>query len=321
MISIYKYRLGAVLFLTAFFITAFLPVLSYGEGPNVLMFLWQGETGAEKGFRDALAEEFHDQNINYTVLDVYRDNNRLRDLIEQTNQAQYQLIYTYGSTVSSRVAKSYESTPVLFNIVFDPIGYKLIESWDRKQPNLTGVSNSIPVELLVKKMQDAFGKGDLGMIYNPLDKNSVSLKEELESCVAQSGAELASFEFRENFSALATYLDSIKDRVKCIYLPTEYLITGYLQRILGDINKRKIPSCVTSKSYLDLGALMCISADYYDVGKIAGRLAAKILKGTDPAELPVQRPSESDITLYVKSTLLKRFNIQIPENIAVNFVK
>lgn len=315
-----KYRLGAILLFAAFLVT-FLPVTSYAEGPKVLMFLWQGETNAEKGFREALAEEFADQNIDYTVLDAYKDINRLKDLIDETDQTQYQLIYTYGSRVTSKVAKSYEITPILFNIVFDPIGYKIIESWDKKQSNLTGVSNSIPVELLVKKMQEVFGKGDMGMIFNPLDKNSVSLKDEMETCLAQSGSELLCFEFKENFSSLSAYLDSIKNRARCIYLPSEYLVVRYIQRILSDVNRRKIPSCVTSKAYLNRGGLLCISADYYEVGKIAGKLAAQILRGAEPADLSVQRPSEPDITLYVKSSLLKRFKIDLPEDVIVNFVK
>ncbi len=319
-----KLRVGNILcivLLLAVFCLSFLTIACDANSPNVLMFLWNGETSAEKGFKDAMAEELPDQKIKYTAVDTFKSTDRLKELIDSTDESHYKLIYTYGSTITSKVIKNFKTTPIVFNIVFDPIGYKIIESWDEKQPNLTGVSNSIPIQILVQKMQEVFGKADIGLVYNPLDKNSVSLKEEMEGCLIQSGAELLSFEFRENFNALSAFLDSIKSRVKCIYLPTEYLIVGYIDRIFSNINQAKIPTCVTGKAYLERGGLLCISAEYYEMGKIAGRLAAQVLKGAKPSDIPIKRPSESDVTLYVNSAVLKKLNMQLPEGLDIKILR
>jgi putative ABC transport system substrate-binding protein len=310
-----------VIFLVLIFVIYAFPLVCFGSGVDILMFLWNGETKAEEGFREALTEEFLDQNINYKVLNIYKDVNRLSELIDVNDETEYDLIYTYGSKVTSKVAESYKTIPVVFNIVFDPIGYKIIESWDKKQSNLTGASNSIPIDLQLQKIEEIFGKGPIGFIYNPLNKNSVDLKEDMENYLAQTEEALIPFEFKKNFRSLRKYLESAKDQVKCIYFPSEWLISNHIKRMISEANRRKIPTCVTSLSYLKQGALLCISAEYHKVGKIAGRLAARILKGEKPGNLPVQRPSKSEIDVYASSRTVKRLKIYFPQEMEINYIK
>ena len=299
----------------------FFPIESYAKEKSVLMFLWQGETGAEQGFKDALKEEFPDQNIKYTVLDAYRDMNRLKDQIDGTDEKKYDLIYTYGSTISAKVAKTFQKTPIVFNKVMDPVGYRIVESWDQKQPNLTGASIAIPIEIQIQKIQEALGIGNMGYIYNPLDPKSVDLKKEMETILEKKGVELISFEFEKNFKSLKAYVDRIRDLVTCIYLPSEREVVGYIQRIFSDINRRKIPTVVTSTSTLKRGGLLCITADYYGVGELAGKLAAQILKGANPADLPIAKPSESEVKVYANSAILKKFKMTLPKELNINYIK
>jgi putative ABC transport system substrate-binding protein len=289
--------------------------------PKILMFLWHKETKAEEGFRDVLAEEFPDQDLDYTVYNTVKDVNRLESLIKETDEKAFDLIYTYGSKVTVKVAESYTKIPIVFNIVFDPIGYEIIESWDQKQPNLTGASNSIPLPLQVKKMQEVFGKGNIGLIYNPRYPQSERIQEDMSRILAQEDLDLIPFEFDKNFRDLRNYLNRIKDQVACIYLPSEWLISRYINRIVREINRRRIPSCVTNKTYLKSRALICISVAYYDVGRMAGQLAIQILNGIKPSNLAVQRPSESDIQLHANSQTLKRLKIQFPPELEVLYIK
>lgn len=315
-----KIRLEAIVIWVLFLICLF-PIVSYGQDYNVVMFLWNGETQAENGFKDVVAEEFPDQNINYTVFNTFKDINRLEEFVAATDEEQFDLIYTYGSRISSKVIESFTQTPIVFDIVFDPIGYKIIESWDKKQPNLTGASNSIPLELQIKKIQKVFGKGNMGLVYNPSNQDSLRLKENMEQFLNKEGFELISFKFSKNFHNLRSYLNRTKNQLKCIYLPSEWIISKYSKRILAEINRRKIPTCVTSKTYLKQRALLCITVDHYDVGRMAGQLAAKILQGIKPVDLAVKRPSESDIELYVNSRTLKRLKIQLPQELNINYIK
>lgn len=314
-----KSRLNIILVLIPIFLILF-AIESYGGQARILMFLWQGETSAEKGFKDTLSEELPDLKIDYTILDTYKSAERLNDFINNTDETEYQLIYSYGSTITSKVAKKFKKTPIVFDIVFDPIWYKIIESWDEKQPNLTGASNSVPATIIIQKIQEIFGVGDIGLIFNPLDKKSVKLKNELDAYAVKSGFELLPYEFKENFSSLKAYLDSIRGRAKCVYLPTEYLVVGFMERIFGEMNQAKIPSCVTSKAYLSRGGLLSVTAEYYEVGKMAGKLAAQILKGVSPEDLTIRRPSIDDVTIYVNSSLLKRFKIEMPKDVDIKYI-
>ncbi|MGA1844882.1 MAG: ABC transporter substrate-binding protein [bacterium] len=296
------------------------PASARAKRLNILMFMWQGETGTEKGFKEALSQEFTDQNINYVVVDAYKDVNRLKDLIDQTDQTQYQLIYTYGSTITSRVAKAYTKTPIVFNKVLDPIGYRIIESWDSKQKNLTGVSIAIPTSLQIELMHKVFGAGNIGLIYSPTDKGSMELKEEMEAILEKKGMELIPFEFTKNFTSLSAYVDRIAGRVSCIYLPTDRDVVGYIERIFSTVNRRQVPTCMTSTSVLERGGTLCLSVDYVEVGKMAGKLAAKILKGIPPADLPVMRPTEAETRLYANSYVLKKLKMELPKELNIQYL-
>ncbi|MGA1792151.1 MAG: ABC transporter substrate-binding protein [bacterium] len=297
------------------------PVLSYGEGQDILMFLWDGETQAEIGFRDVLDEAFIDQNINFTVLNVFKDLDRLEALVAETDEKGFDLIYTYGSRITSKVKESYTQTPIVFNIVYDPVRYKIIESWDIKQPNLTGASNSIPLDIQIRKIQEVFGKGNIGFIYAPSDLKALALKEEMEGILVREGLDLLGFEYNKNFRFLRSYLDRVKNQVRCIYMPSGWVISKDIKRIISQINRQKIPTCVTSKTYLQERALLCISVEYDDVGRMAGELAVQILKGVKPADLVVRRPSESDVKLYINSGTLKRLKIQLSRDLELTYIK
>jgi len=297
------------------------PVVSHGEGPDILMFLWDGETNAETGFRDVLAEDFPDQDIDFTVLNVFKDLDRLEALVAETDEKGFDLIYTYGSRITSEVKESYTQTPIVFNIVYDPIRYKIIESWDIKQSNLTGASNSIPLDIQIKKMQEVFGKGNIGFIYAPSDLKALALKEEMKGLLERDGLDLLGFEYNKNFRFLRSYLDRVKNQVRCIYMPSGWVISKDVKRIISQINRQKIPTCVTSKTYLKERALLCISVEYDDIGRMAGELAVQILKGAKPADLVVRRPSESDVKLYVNSGTLKRLKIQLSRDLDLTYIK
>jgi len=314
------YCFSLIAWLTALLACLF-PLTGYGNGPGIAMFLWSGETKAEEGFRNVLSKEFPEQAPAYILFDASKDLDRLERHLEGFDEAQYDLIYTYGSKVTAEIAGRYMKTPIVFDIVFDPVGYGIIESWDTKQSNLTGASNAIPADIQVGKIREVFGEGGIGFIYNPADEKSAHLKEAMERCLEQTGGMLLPFEFYKNFRPLRSYLQRVSNQVVCIYLPSEWSISKYISRIIAESTRRKIPTCVTSISYLRQRALLCISAEYYNVGRMAGELAARILKGDDPAVLPIRQPSASDVRLYINSLTAKRLRMQFPADLDVTYIQ
>jgi ABC-type uncharacterized transport system substrate-binding protein len=57
------------------------------------------------------------------------------------------------------------------------------------------------------------------------------------------------------------------------------------------------------------------------VGKLAGKQAARILKGAKPVDLPVLRPTESEIRLYANTSIVKRFKTELPKDLDINYIK
>ena len=285
---------------------------------NILMILWRGrgESRAEQGFKECLKSQLTNK-VNYTVYDVATQRAELNRLIKETDFSKYDLIYTYGTMVSRIFAKKVKDKPIVFNIVTDPVGDGIVTSEKEPASNVTGASNSVSIELQVKKMHELFGLKDIAIIYNPLDTRIVFFVDKMRSYVKKTGFELKEFQFKKEYNDyrnFGKFLDKIKGEISCIYLPTDRLVINCAQAILEKIQERNIPSCATSDACLRYGALLSMTSSYYDVGWLAGETAIQIIKGKNPGEIPVERVPESKIIIKINRLSLKNIGFALPAN-------
>jgi putative tryptophan/tyrosine transport system substrate-binding protein len=83
------------------------------------------------------------------------------------------------------------------------------------------------------------------------------------------------------------------------------------QGLLGElVLKHRIPMVLTFRSQAEAGGLMSYSADHVEVFERAGHLAARILKGAKPADLPVEVPTKYQFVLNLKTG--KALGLTIP---------
>ena len=116
-------------------------VFAAGKNLKISMVLWRGETDAEKGFRDGLKELGY--SVQYTEMNAGQDRAELgrllrEDLKPRLDSVDY--VYVYGTTVTL-AAKSIvqDKTPVIFNIVADPVGAGVARSMESSGGNIAGV--------------------------------------------------------------------------------------------------------------------------------------------------------------------------------------
>ncbi|MGA1867574.1 MAG: ABC transporter substrate-binding protein [bacterium] len=283
---------------------------------HILMILWrgQGESNAESGFKECLKSQLKHE-ITYTVKDVATRREDLSRLINETDFSTYDLIYTYGTMVSRIVAKKIKDKPIVFNIVTDPVGDGIVISEKEPGFNVTGASNSVSIEHQIKKMHDLFGMKDIAIIYNPLDTRIMSFVDEMRAYVQKRSVELKEFKFTKEYNdyrRFEKFLDEMKGKISCIYLPTDRLIVQCAQALVQKIQEKNIPSCATNDAYLRYGALLSMTSTYYDVGWIAGMKAVKILEGANPGKIPVERVPESKIIIKINRLSLKSLGITLP---------
>lgn len=215
-----------------------------------------------------------------------------------------------NSAVSCFVAAEDKNIPVVFIAVSDPVGAKLTEG------NVTGISDLLPVTAqleLIRKMQPDAKK--IGIIYTLSEPNSVSTIELYKNSAADYGFELEIVGITEQSQVTQAVDTIIAKGVDCFTNLTDNTVVEVLPAILEKTDEAGIPVYGSEIEQVELGCVGSAGIDYIELGKTAGKMAAKILKGEAKAsDMPYE--TVKDFSYYVNSKAAERFGITIPADIA-----
>lgn len=272
-------------------------------GYVVAMILWRGVTDAERGFKAYFRE--HDVPVKFVQFNCNNDKKRLPGYIAKVKALHPDLVYTFGTTVTSAVAgkegavdpkRNITDIPIVFNIVADPVGAGITRSMHSTGRNVTGVTHTVPLKIQLKTIMQLKKVHRLGVIYNPQEKNSVLAVQHLADLQKKFGYRLLRAPLRTGHGR--TPADSIGEAVQglarqrpdLIYLPSDSYLIAHADIVTGDINRLGIPSfSATEGPVRDSGALMGLVSRYYNAGKFAGFKAWEILVDhRRPRDIPVE---------------------------------
>jgi len=96
-------------------------------------------------------------------------------------------------------------------------------------------------------------------------------------------------------------------------VPGSPLVTANQKRIVGFALKSRLPSVYTSRVAVDSGGLMFYGADEADSYRRVAYYVDKILKGTKPADLPVEQPTKFELVINLKTA--KQIGLAIPQSL------
>ncbi len=292
---------------------------------TIYMVMWRGCEEACNGFKDYIDEKGIDANL--VIRNANRDKSKLPGFVEEARALHADLVVTWGTSVTRGVAgtlsdrgdsRFINDTPLVFMVVADPIGSKIIESYEKTgRDNITGTRNRVPESVNIKTIRSyypAFKR--LGILYNTNENNSVVKVKEVAALAKKMNFELVALELELG--------EDGKPRAESIPVRMADLRAAGVDFIyLGSSSFLDVHRDIFTKSAVDHGmpvlspyerlvrdshALMSIAARYQDVGVLAGRQAKSILvDGKKPGDLPVL--SVDQYAYVVNMTTAKRLNM------------
>lgn len=203
--------------------------------------------------------------------------------------------------------------PVIFNAVSDPVAAKLAKSKTEAMDGITGVSDMLPVDEQLKLIREMLPDAKkIGILYTTSEANSVSTIESYKEKVGEYGFELVA-KGVTNASEIPQAVDLILTEVDCISNMTDNTIVNNLPILLEKATAKNIPVFGSEEEQVKNGCVASAGIDYIDLGKKAGVMAARVLKGGDIASIPYETMTESKIT--ISSEAAKKINLTIPQSI------
>ena len=211
------------------------------------------------------------------------------------------IIIALATPSAQAAAQATKEIPIVFGTVTDPVGAGLVASFEKPGANVTGTSDMTPVKDQLALFQQLGTKVQkVGIIYNPGEANSVFTVNQ-----AKEAAKALNLTIVEgtvsNANEVQQTAQSLVGRVDGFYLITDNTLAQGVQSVIALANEKKLPTVSVERSYVDQGALATAGFDYYKLGKQTGALAAEVLKGKKPAELPVQTSKELQLIVNTKA--------------------
>ncbi|RQD75953.1 MAG: UbiX family flavin prenyltransferase [Candidatus Syntrophonatronum acetioxidans] len=222
------------------------------------------------------------------------------------------LIFACTTPAAKAAQEAAESrgTPLVFTPVLDPVKVGLVASWESSGNNLTGVSGLVSPELKLKKYKEVYPRlKKLFIIYERDNPNTAIEMEYLLKSVSAKGLKAEFFEVVQG-EDLAKLKDKKYSPGTGLFVPISPLIEQNISQVISAAEKHKLPLMVPNEEGVKRGALLGLVASHYDLGFRAGLMAADILKGKDPADIPIEAPQDPRLVLNLDTA--GHLNLKVP---------
>jgi putative ABC transport system substrate-binding protein len=223
------------------------------------------------------------------------------------------LIVASGTPPALAAKKATTTIPIVMANTADPVGAGLVASLAQPGGNVTGNSSLSP-ELNSKRLEvlkDAVPKlARVGLLRGAAGGASPQLKEIRPAALALK-LKLEEIKTQPDAKGLESAFQTAKQKqVGAIMTVTSRQFFAERKRIVELAVKYRLPAIYFQKEFVDDGGLMSYGADYADLFRKAAHYVDKILKGSKPADLPVQQATKFEFIINLKAA--KQIGLTIP---------
>ena len=248
-----------------------------------------------KGFKDELAKNGYNKD-KIVVKNASGDASNCETIAEQLVNSNPDLIYAIATPAAQAVAKKTQDIPVVVSAVTDPASAKLVKSNKKPGTNVTGASDLTPVADQMKLLKQLL----------PNAKNVA---------IMYTGSE-ANSEFQADMAVKEAKKNGLTPIRNAVYVPTDNLLAANIPAVTQILDEAGIPLICGEKGMVEAGGLATYGIDYTNLGKMAGKMAVKILSGKGKAAtMPIEYQSAKDSKLTINSEKVEKLKVTIPDSL------
>ena len=318
-------RLAALASLALALLAAPLAVEAQQQTPTMIRvgFLVNGSRSSNlariEAFRQGLSELGYVEGHSIVIEYRYGEGKtqRFPALVTELVQRNVAVIVVGGATATQAAKQVTTRIPLVMTNVTDPVGLGLVASLARPGGNLTGVSNLAP-ELggkRLERLQETVPQlTRVAVLGDPSSPSHAPGWRETERAAQLLGVQVQSVEVREPKPDFAGAFATItRYRADALVTLSQPLILVYRKQIVDFTATRRMPAIFHTREFVEAGGLMSYGANVPDLYRRAATFVDKILKGANPADLPVEQPAKFDMIINLKTA--KTLGLTIPPGV------
>jgi putative tryptophan/tyrosine transport system substrate-binding protein len=245
---------------------------------------------------------------------------RLPALAAELVRLKVDIIITVGPPAARAAKEASITIPIVMTQVGDPVGSGFVASLARPGGNITGLSSLAPelsgkrLELLKEIVPQLSRVAVFGTSTNP--DNAQSLRE-VELAAGALKVQLQYLDVRDPRDPKdieTAFRAAGKGRAEAILMMVAGAVGGgHRTQILELAVKNRLPLIYNTGEFVEAGGLMTYGVNINDLNRRAATYVDKILKGANPADLPVQQPTKFELVINLKAA--KQIRLTIPPNV------
>ena len=294
------------------------PLAARAQAPARVGILVQEMGRAQSQAIKGLSEElkrigYHERkNLFFEIRNAKGNRGALQPAAGELVAQKVKLIFTTGTSATRAAAAASTDIAVLFVHPGDPVAAGLIKNAAERDKPVTGVAAYATQTTerrleLFKEIMPALQK--VAVFFdanNPLSRENFKLAE---SAAKKLGVQAAGYGIKSADEFKTTLASMRVENAAAIFQVADELVESEAEFLFETARAKKIATMFNEESWAISGALAAYGPNYLAMGRQAGHLADKIIKGASPSSLPFERASKFDLTINYRTARFIGLNL------------
>ena len=267
-------------------------------------------------FRQGLGESGYAEGRNVAIEYRWAEGryDRLPGMVAELIGLNVDLLVTVGGSPPALAAKAAGSTiPIVFVSGGDPVAEGVVAGLAHPGANITGVS-FLAAELTAKRLELlselAPQAKTVALLANPNNANTDRSIEDMQSATRSKGLQLQIVKTASEGEIETAFADLARNRTSALVVAADPVLAFRRRQILALATRQAIPTIFFDREDAEAGGLISYGPNVPAAYRQAGVYAGRVLKGTNPSDLPVLQPTTFELVVNVKTA--KALGLTVP---------
>ena len=271
-----------------------------------------------EAFRQGLRDVGYVEGKNIIIEFRYAERkvDRLPTLAAELVRLKVDVIVTSASQETRAAKEATNTIPIVMTNEGDPVETGFVASLARPGGNITGLSTLSP-ELSGKRLEllkEIVPKlSRVAVFGNSIQPANADTLRELEVAAQELKVKLQYLDILNPNDIETAFRAAGKERAGAVILLSNSILTSQRRQIIDLAVKSRLPVSYARPEFVESGGLMTYGPSFVDLCRRAATYVDKILKGTNPADLPVEQPMKFEFVVNLKAA--KQIGLTIPPNV------
>jgi putative ABC transport system substrate-binding protein len=246
------------------------------------------------------------------------NNERLPGLAAELVNLKVDVIVTAATPATSAARSATTTIPIVMAGVGDPVGAGLVKSFARPGGNITGLSN-LNEEIAVKRLELLLSMQPkllrVAVLANPTNRTNIKNADRVQAAGQNRGLKILRVDARTPHEIDNAFIWMRQQNAGALIVGIEPFFSQQRGQIAEQAVKHHLPSIAGNREYAEAGGLMSYGPSLTDSFRRTATYVDKILRGSKPADLPIEQPTKFE--LFINGKTAKALGLKIPQSLLI----